>query len=98
MAETLDAEIVGADSQQVYRRFDLALAKPSPEQLSRIRHHLVSVVDPRERFSAADFQRLADAAIGDIISRGKRVVVVGGTGLYVRALLRGVVAVPAADA
>lgn len=100
LAARLDAEIVGADSQQVYRRFDIGTAKPSAEELARVRHHLVSVVEPDVEggFSAALYQRLADAAIADIASRGKRVLVVGGTGLYLRALLHGVVSAPGSDA
>ena len=98
LAERLGAEIVSADSQQVYRYFDIGTAKPTAAELARVRHHLVSVVEPNERFSAAEFQRLADAAIAGIQSRGKRVVVVGGTGLYLRILLHGVISAPGANA
>lgn len=91
------AEIINADSQQVYRHFDIGTAKPGPEELGRVPHHLVSVVDPHEAFSAARFQALADAAIADIHARGKNVIVVGGTGLYLRILLHGLVAIPGAD-
>lgn len=97
VALSLGAEIVSADSQQVYRHFDLGTAKPTAAQLARVPHHLLSVVDPLEDFSAARYQALADAAIAGIRARGKRVVVVGGTGLYLRILLRGVVAAPGAD-
>ncbi len=93
----IDAEIISADSQQVYRYFDIGTAKPSAEQLSRVRHHLVSVVEPHDAFSAARFGALADAAIGDIQSRNRRVIVVGGTGLYLRVLLHGVVPAPGRD-
>ncbi len=96
-ARALDAEIVSADSQQVYRHFDLGTAKPSAEELAQVPHHLISVAEPEERFSAARFQALADAAISEISARGKRVVVAGGTGLYLRVLLHGVVAAPPAD-
>ena len=89
LAERLGAEIVSADSQAVYRHFDLGTAKPEPEQLARVRHHLVSVVEPNEPFSAARWAALADLAIADIVARGRRVLVVGGTGLYIRALLHG---------
>ncbi len=90
-------EIVNADSQQVYRFFDIGTAKPSPEELAAVPHHLISVVDPLEPFSAAEYQRRADAAIEDISSRGRPVFVVGGTGLYLRILLHGVVEAPGAD-
>jgi tRNA dimethylallyltransferase len=100
LAHRWNAEIVGADSQQVYRGFDIGTAKPSAEELTQVRHHLVSVVEPDVEggFSAALYQKLADAAIADIASRGKRVLVVGGTGLYLRALLHGVVPAPGGDA
>lgn len=97
VAKRIGAEIVSADSQQVYRGFDIGTAKPSPEELSAVPHHLISVADPSEPFSAARFQQLADEAIADITRRGRRVVVVGGTGLYVRILLHGVVPAPPAD-
>jgi tRNA dimethylallyltransferase len=97
VAQQLDAEIISADSQQVYRHFDIGTAKPSAEELAVLRHHLISVVDPLEDFSAARFGKLADAAITDIRARGKRVVVVGGTGLYLRVLLHGVMPGPSRD-
>jgi tRNA dimethylallyltransferase len=96
-AARLGAEIVGADSQQVYRYFDIGTAKPSAAQLAAVPHHLISVVEPLEAFSAARYASLADAAIADIHARGKRVVVVGGTGLYLKVLLHGVVPGPSAD-
>lgn len=88
------AEIISADSQAVYRYFDLGTAKPDTTALARVRHHLISVVDPLEQFTAARFQALADAAIRDIVARGRRVLVVGGTGLYIRVLLHGLSAGP----
>ena len=96
-AERTGAEIVSADSQQVYRRFDIGTGKPSPEERARAVHHLISVVDPTDAFSAARYQQLADAAIADIHARGRPVLVVGGTGLYLRVLLRGVMPGPEAD-
>jgi tRNA dimethylallyltransferase len=97
LAESLDAEIVGADSQQVYRHFDIGTAKPCAKLLSRVPHHLVSCLEPMEECTAARYAALADKAIADIHSRGKRVVVVGGTGLYLRALLHGLVTLPPVD-
>lgn len=96
-AQKHDAEIVGADSQQLYRHFDIGTAKPSVAELERVPHHLVSALDPLEGCSAARYQALADAAIADIQRRGKRALVVGGTGLYVRVLLHGVVQAPPAQ-
>lgn len=97
VAKRVGGEIVNADSQQVYRYFDIGTAKPSAAELAEVPHHLVSCVDPLEDFSAARFQTLADEVIADICGRGKRVVVVGGTGLYLRVLLHGVVAAPGRD-
>lgn len=90
VARRLGGEIVNADSQQVYRGFDIGTAKPSPDELAAVPHHLISFVDPMDAYSAARFQKDADAAIEDIARRGKTPVVVGGTGLYLRVLLRGV--------
>ncbi|MHB8876852.1 MAG: tRNA (adenosine(37)-N6)-dimethylallyltransferase MiaA [Myxococcaceae bacterium] len=97
VARALGAEIVSADSQQVYRGFDIGTAKPSAEELALVPHHLISVVEPTETFSAARYQELADAAIASIAGRGHQVVVVGGTGLYLRVLLHGVVDAPQGD-
>lgn len=97
LAERVGGEIVNADSQQVYRHFDIGTAKPSAQELARVPHHVLSCVDPLETFSAARYQQLADAAIADLVARGKRVVVVGGTGLYLRVLLHGVVPAPGRD-
>ena len=88
-AEPLNAEVVSADSVQVYRYMDIGTAKPAREIRGRVPHHLVDVADPDEGFSAARFQIEADRAIRDIHSRGKTALVVAGTGLYVRALTRG---------
>ena len=97
VARRLDAEIISADSQQVYRHFDIGTAKPSAAELAAIPHHLISIADPLEDFSAARFGNLADAVIADLHARGKRVVVVGGTGLYLRVLLHGVMPGPSRD-
>jgi tRNA dimethylallyltransferase len=97
LAEKLDAEIVSADSQQCYRGLDAGTAKPSPEERSRVRHHLLDVADPEEQLDAARFVQLADAAVADISGRGKRVIVAGGTGLWIRALLRGLLDAPGAS-
>jgi tRNA dimethylallyltransferase len=97
LAQRLGAEIISADSQQVYRYFDIGTAKPSMAELAQVPHHLVSCVEPGEEFSAARFARLADEAIADIEARGKRVILVGGTGLYLRVLLHGVVETPGRD-
>lgn len=97
LATACDAEIVNADSRQVYRRLDIGSAKPSPAQLATVPHHLIDVVDPAEPFDVAEFHRLARAAIDAIVGRGRNVLVVGGTGLYVRVLRGGLFAGPKAD-
>jgi tRNA dimethylallyltransferase len=83
------AEIVSADSRQVYRGMDIGTAKPSPAERSAAPHHCLDLVDPDERFSLADYQRAALAALGDIAGRGGIALLVGGTGLYLRAIARG---------
>jgi len=97
VAERLGAEIVSADSQQIYRGLDVGTAKPTPQERSRARHHLLDVADPEEQLDAARFARLADGAIADIAARGKRAIVAGGTGLWIRALLRGLLDAPGAS-
>ena len=97
LCEQLGGEIVGADSVQVYRGFDIGSAKPGPDELHGIAHHLLDVAEPDQPMDAAHYARLADAAIDDIAGRGKRPVVVGGTGLWLRALLRGLLELPAVD-
>jgi tRNA dimethylallyltransferase len=89
LAVEFEAEIVGADSMQVYRGLDIGTAKPSTEELKGVAHHLMDLVNPDESFDAARFVEEADRAIADISGRGKRVIVAGGTGLYLRALLHG---------
>jgi tRNA dimethylallyltransferase len=82
-----DLEIVSADAMQVYRGMDIGTAKPSPEEQAEVRHHLIDVADPSEDFSLARFLGAARAAVADIEARGRRAMVVGGTGLYVQALV-----------
>ena len=89
LAERIDGEIVSADSRQIYRHMDIGTAKPSAEQRVRVPHHLIDVVDPDEAFSLAQYQSAAYAAIDDIFARGKQPLLVGGTGLYVKAVSEG---------
>jgi tRNA dimethylallyltransferase len=90
-------EVVSADSRQVYRRLDIGTAKPTRKERARLIHHGVDLIDPGSRYSAGHFARDAVAWLGDIRSRGKQPVVVGGTGLYVRALAEGLFAEPSLD-
>ena len=97
LAERLSAEIVSADSQQCYRGLDAGTAKPTAAERARARHHLLDVAEPEEQLDAAAFVRLAEAAMTDIGKRGKRVIVAGGTGLWIRALLHGLLLAPGAS-
>jgi len=97
LAREFDAEIVGADSRQIYRGMPVGTAAPSPAQLAEAPHHLVGFLDPRERYSAARFANDALETIRGIRARGKRVVVAGGTGFYIRALTGGVALAPQYD-
>ena len=94
VAEVLGGEIVSADSRQVYRRLEIGTAKPSAAERARVRHHCLDLVDPEETFDVARFRAAAAAAIADVERRGRVPVVVGGTGLYVRALLGGLCPAP----
>lgn len=97
LAQDIGAEIVSADSRQVYRHLDIGTAKPTPEQCSRVPHHLVGCVDPQQDFNAAKYGRLAKQVILKLLSQGKLPMVVGGSGLYLRALLEGFFQGPGAD-
>lgn len=88
---------MSADSQQVYRGMDIGTGKVSAAERARVPHYLIDVVDPDDEMTAARFVDLADAAIAELAGRGVPVVVAGGTGLYVRALLHGLFPGPAAD-
>lgn len=98
IAEQFPVEIVSADSVQVYRGFDIGSAKPSPAELTQLPHHAIDIIDPDQAIDAAAYARLADDAIASIVARGKIPLVVGGTGLWLRALLMGLVDLPAVDA
>ncbi len=89
LAKKIDAEIISADSMQVYRGMDVLSAKPALEQRKAVAHYLIDILDPAEQYSAAVFREKALKAIQDITGRGKIPLVVGGTGLYVKALTRG---------
>lgn len=97
IARRFDGELVGADSVQVYRGFDIGSAKPTSEELGGIPHHLLDVIDPDEAIDAASFAARADEAIDSVAHRGRLPIVVGGTGLWLRALLRGLVSLPEPD-
>ncbi len=89
LASVFNGEIVSADSRQVYRYLDIGTAKPRPQELSRILHHLISIINPDEGFSLAQYQELAYQAIEDIQRRNRLPFLVGGSGLYAWAVLEG---------
>jgi len=89
LCEQLGGEIVSMDSRQVYRRMDIGTGKPGPDELARARHHLIDMLDPHEQGSAGRHAAMAAAAIDDIAARGHLPFLVGGTGLYFRALFGG---------
>jgi tRNA dimethylallyltransferase len=96
LGSVLPLEAVNADSRQVYRGMDIGTGKPTAEERALLPHHLVDVVDPDDRYHVARFRAEALAAIGGIRTRGRLPAVVGGTGLYVRALLKGLRPAPPA--
>ena len=95
LAQRIGGEIINADSQQVYRRMDIGTAKPSAADRERVPHHLIDVVDPDEEFNVATYRRLAMKCIDDIERRGRKAVVCGGTGFYIKALTKGLFVGPA---
>src|SRR5215475_7004817 len=97
LAERLGAEIVSMDSMALYRGMDIGTAKPGAEERRRVPHHLVDVLDPWESASVAWWLQEAARSVADIQRRGKRVLFVGGTPLYLKALLRGLFEGPPAD-
>ncbi len=86
VARRMDGEIVSADSVQVYRHLDIGAAKPTPAERSLVSHHMIDIVDPDQEYSVADYQHDARSAIKDIYRRGRLPILVGGSGLYVRAV------------
>src|SRR5690348_7220697 len=96
LAKRLNAEIVNADSRQVYRGIDIGTAKPDGEDRGRVRHHLLDLRSIAEPLDVAEFLNLARAAIADIASRGRNAIVVGGSGFYLRVLRGGIFAGPPA--
>jgi len=97
LALQLDGEIINCDALQVYRGFDAATAKPPVGHRQRVPHHVVDCVEPERDFNLAEFERLATRAVSDIARRGRVPIVAGGTGLYLRGMLRGIVASPPRD-
>ena len=89
LAKAYDGEVVSCDSMQIYKHMDIGTAKPTPEEMEGVRHHLIDIIEPSEDFSVGKYVQLADACVQDILSRGRTVIIAGGTGLYVDSLISG---------
>lgn len=97
IADIIKGEIISADSRQIYRFMDIGTAKPGLEERKKVPHHLIDIVNPDEYFSAADYSNRAREAIKNILGRVKEPIIVGGSGLYLRALFRGIFKGPGKD-
>ncbi|MEW6614978.1 MAG: tRNA (adenosine(37)-N6)-dimethylallyltransferase MiaA [Thermodesulfobacteriota bacterium] len=97
LAARINGEIISADSMQVYRYMDIGTAKPTPDEQKKVKHHLIDILYPDEEFSAALFKQEAREAISNVDRQGKVAIVAGGTGLYIKALTRGLFKGPGAD-
>lgn len=97
LAKALNTEIISADSMQIYRHMDIGTAKPTPEERAEITHHMIDIVDPREAFSTGKYIEAVTPIIESIHRKGKLPLVVGGTGLYIKAMTRGIFSGPSAD-
>lgn len=89
LAGIFDGEIVGADSMQIYRHMDIGTAKPTEQEQAQVKHHMIDIIDPDERFDAKQYAAMAREAVETLCHRGKTPFVVGGTGFYIKALLNG---------
>ena len=90
LAKKINGEIVSADSMQIYKDMNIGSAKPTPEEMQGIKHYMIDVVSPDERFSVAEYKKHAEKAIKEIIENGKTPIIVGGTGLYINSLIYGI--------
>jgi len=97
LADNFDLEIVSADSRQIYRQMDIGTAKPTIDEQNRVCHHMIDVADPDEDYSVSDYVEHARPVIAEISQRNRLPLVVGGTGLYIRALTEGLADLPSAD-
>jgi tRNA dimethylallyltransferase len=97
VAEKFGAEVISADSRQVYKYIDIGTAKPSLEERRRVPHHLVDFLELEQKYSAAAFARDARSKMDELESQGGRFMVVGGTGLYIKALIEGLSPIPPVD-
>ena len=89
LCQKFNGEVVSADSMQIYRRMTIGMAKPTPEEMQGVKHHMIDVAEPEENWSVARYVEAAEKCVEDILARGKLPVIVGGTGLYIDSLLSG---------
>ena len=89
LAKELDGEVVSCDSMQIYKGMDIGTAKPTPEEMQGIPHHMIDIIQPGEDFSVSRYTEMATPILEDIMARGKTAIIAGGTGLYVDSLIRG---------
>ena len=89
LAKELNGEVISCDSMQIYRGMDIGTAKPMPDEMQGIRHHMIDICDPTEDFSVSRYCDMATPILEDVLSRGKTAIIAGGTGLYVDSLIRG---------
>ncbi|PIU83019.1 MAG: tRNA (adenosine(37)-N6)-dimethylallyltransferase MiaA [Elusimicrobia bacterium CG06_land_8_20_14_3_00_38_11] len=94
LAKKINGEIISADSRQIYKYMDIGTNKPSKKQLKSVPHHLLNIIEPTENFTAGDFVKFADKKIKKIFKRKKIPLIVGGTGLYIKALIDGLIEIP----
>lgn len=90
LAKKINGEIVSCDSMQIYKDMDIGSAKPTPEEMQGIKHYMIDIVTPEERFSVAEYKKQAEKAIEEILEKGKTPIVIGGTGLYANSLIYGI--------
>jgi len=97
LAKALDTEIISADSMQIYRGMDIGTAKPTKKELAEVRHHMIDIIEPTASYSAGQYIDAATEIIGELHKKNRIPIVVGGTGLYIKAMTRGIFGGPSAD-
>ncbi len=90
LAKQIDGEIISCDSMQIYKEMDIGTAKPTKQEQEEVRHHMIDIIFPCERFSVSDYKKIAENKIEEILKKGKTPILVGGTGLYINALIYGI--------
>ncbi len=97
LAKTLETEIISADSMQIYKHMNIGTAKPTPEERATVKHHMIDIVDPWESYSTGKYISAVVPIIDGLFDKGKIPIIVGGTGLYIKAMTRGIFSGPSAD-